>query len=128
MVPWPIALLALFYGGIAAYAGATIWQSVMHGTHQPLWGPMIWLTVCGSLACGLPLLKPWARRLAVIASMVMMMSTVALAALLIAHRQPGFALAATLSVVVYGIIIRYLQRPNIKAYFTKGDIRYQNPF
>ena len=67
--------------------------------------------------CGLSLLKPWARRLAVGASSLMMAATLSFAALLIARAHPVAGLMATLSAGVHVLIIRYLRRPMIKTLF-----------
>ena len=117
MMPWPIALLTLFYGVIAAASAAAVWKIVIGVSQQSALWPIAWLAVSAALMCGLPMLKSWARRLAVFASLAMMLMTLALAALLVMKAQPLFGLSATLGAAVHILVIRYLQRPMVKAYF-----------
>ena len=117
MIPWPIALLSLFYAAIAALSAATIWQVMSGASARPVGWPIAWLAVSAGVVCGLPLLKPWARRLTVLASWLMVALTLAVAGLAVAAGRPLFGLAATLSGTVHVVAIRYLQRPVVKAYF-----------
>ena len=121
MVPWPIALLTLFYGAMAALSAATVWKIATDATDRPLMWPLVWLVVCASLMCGLPLLKSWARTLAIATSMIMIALTLSLAALFVLRGEPLAALAATFGTGVHGVIIRYLQRPVIKEFFNRGE-------
>ena len=125
MIPWPIGLLTLFYGAMAALSAATVWKMLFDVTDRSIVLPLAWLTLSATLMCGLPLLKSWARTLAVGASLLMMLFTLSLAALLVMRGQPGVAVLATCGAGVHGVIIRYLQRPVVKTYF-QSDIRYQS--
>ncbi len=121
MVPWPIALLTLLYGVIAAVSAATVWQVVGGFTSRPLTWPLLWLAASGSAMCGLPLLKPWARVIAIWASVGLMLATLSVAALLVASGRPLGALVATCGAGVHILVIRYLRRPVVRAYFISGD-------
>ena len=123
MVPWPIALLTLFFGVIATIAAATVWKIVSGASDQPLVWPLVWLGLSCAAMCGLPLLKPWARTLAVAGSWLMALATLSLAALLVVSGKSIVALGATLGTLVYLIIIRYLGRADVKAYFCGKQIR-----
>lgn len=125
MIPVPIALLTLFYGAMAALSAATVWKMFFDVTDRSMLLPLGWLALSASLMCGLPLLKPWARKLAVAASLLMMVFTLSLATLLVMRGQPSVAIIATCGAGVHGVVIRYLQRPMVKAYF-QSDIRYQS--
>ena len=133
MVPWPIALLSLFYGVIAAVSAAIVWK-ILAGVHHPgpvgagqsiMWA-LCWLVLAIGVTCGLPLLKAWARGWAVFGSVVMMITTLAVAGLLAASGHPLGALIATVSAATHVVIIRYLQRPAVKAYFL-GDVSHRSP-
>lgn len=117
MVPWPIALLALFYGVIASASAATTWKAISGvADRSPVW-PLAWLALSASLMCGLPLLKPWARTLAMAASTLLVLVTLSMAGLFVMGGQPLIGLLATMGTAVHVIAIRYLQRPTVKAYF-----------
>jgi len=73
-----------------------------------------------AVMCGLPLLKPWARRLALAGSWLLLTLTLAVAAAWIRAGHPAIALAASLSSVVHVTVIRYLGRPSVKAIFVKS--------
>ena len=117
MVPWPIALLTLFYGFLSAISAAAVWK-IAHGTlSRPIIWPALWLAVSATLMFGLPLLKPWARTLAIAGSWALALMTLAYAGLLAVAGQPGLALAGGFLAGTHFIIIRYLKRPETKAYF-----------
>jgi hypothetical protein len=120
MVPWPIALLTLFYGVIATISAATVWKIVTGVSGQSLIWPVAWLALSGSAMCGLPLLKPWARGLAVFGSALLALVSLAFAGLLVMAGQPLGGLLATLGAAIHVLVIRYLQRPVVKAYFRQG--------
>ena len=117
MVPWPMALLTLFYGVIATTSAADAWR-VMQGTsaHALAW-PLAWLVLSGGAMCGLPLLKRWGRALAVSTSLLLTLATLAAAALLIGAGRPGAGLLVSLSTAFHAVVVRYLQRPDVKSYF-----------
>lgn len=117
MVPWPIALLSLFYGVIATVSAATLWQILSGASDRPLLWPAMWLALSTGVMCGLPLLKPWARTLAIVASALMVLMTLAVAGLLVTSGRPFASLGATLAAGLHFFVIRYLQRPAIRAYF-----------
>ena len=117
MVPWPVALLTLFYGVLAAASAATVWKIATGMVTRPIGWPLAWLALCGAVMCGLPLLRSWARRMAILASALLAVVTVATAGLIVMAGRPLAALLATLSATVHIVTIRYLQRPAVKAYF-----------
>ena len=121
MVPWPIALLTLFYGAVAAASAATVWGICCGRSHQPLPWALAWLGFSASTMCGLPLFKSWARRLAVFGSILMVALILAIAALLAMHGHPIGALAATLASAIHVLIIRYLRRPVVRACFEAAE-------
>ena len=117
MVPWPIAWLALFYGAVATTSAATVWKVILGAADRsPVW-PIAWLALSASLMCGLPLLRPWARTLAMAASALLVLVTLSMAGLLVMGGRPLIGLLATLGTAVHVIAIRYLQRPTVKARF-----------
>jgi hypothetical protein len=117
MVPWPIALLALFYAVVATVSAAALWRSVcgIDGA-SPLW-PLLWLAVSAGATLGLPLLTSWGRRCAVWTSTALIVATLATAALLVGGGHPGAGLAVTCSTVLHALILRYLQQPSVKQWF-----------
>jgi len=120
MVPMPIAVLTLFYGLIATLSAAAVWRVVSGASDQSLVWAVGWLLLSAGATCGLPLLKPWGRRLAVLTSAALMAATLAVAAALIASAHPGAGLAVTCTTAFHALVIRYLVRPDVKRYFD-GD-------
>lgn len=118
MIPWPVALLALFYGTIAAVSGAALWHSLNGLSEQAAVWPGIWLGASAGATYGLILLRPWARPLAITGSVLLSLITLAAAGLLVMARHPLAGLAATLGAGVHVLIIRYLRRPLVKQFFT----------
>jgi hypothetical protein len=118
MIPWPIALLALFYAALGALAAASAWQIVSGVASRPLWPQALWLIVSMGAVCGLPLLKSWGRWCALVGALWLAATIVAVAAWFIAMRAPLQGLIAGLSTVVPLVVVRYLTRPKVKAWFT----------
>ena len=118
MVPWPIALLALFYGVIATISAAMVWKIVAGMVDRTLVWPLAWLAVSAGAMFGLPLLRSWGRTLAIVGSVLMAVVSLAYAGLLVLASQPLTGLAATGLAGVHVVVIRYLRRPAVKAYFT----------
>ena len=117
MVPWPIALLSVCYGLVAAVSATLVWKVATGAAHQPLVWPVAWLALSGGIMCGLPLLKPWARRLAIVGSVWLMVVTLSVAGLLIIHGRPLAGLLATVGAALHVIVIRYLNRPQVRVWF-----------
>jgi hypothetical protein len=117
MIPWPLALLSLFYGVIATLSAATLWQIAAGAVARPAVWPLVWLALSGGAMMGLPLLKPWGRALTLAASVLMTATTLAIAAALVASGRPGLSLLATVSAGAHILAIRYLRRPAIKLLF-----------
>ena len=121
MVPWPIALLTLFYGIVAAVSAATLWRILIGVTERPMAWPLVWLALSAGAMCGLPLLQAWGRRCAVWTSWLLTASTLAGSALLVASGRPAAGLAVTFSAALHLLVIRYLTRPSVKRWF--GETR-----
>lgn len=121
MLPWPIALLSAFYGVLTAFSGAALWRLAMAG-HTDAVG-WIGLTFVASVCAmtGLALMRPWARALAVIASMVMLGYALSFGAVCILTGQPGTAFGATIGAGVHLVVIRYLRRPVVKSWFVSSE-------
>lgn len=117
MVPWPIALLTLFYGVIAAASAVTAWRVVAGVIDRPLIWPAGWLVLSASVMCGLPLLRRWARALAVITSALMVLVALSMAGVFVMAGHPLGAVLATVGAGMHLVIIRYLRRPHVRAYF-----------
>lgn len=118
MVPWPVALLSLFYGILATLSAASVWRALIGDSQRSLVWPIVWFAVSASVMCGLPLLKSWARQLAVFSSACLALLMLSAAGLFAMGQQPLGGLLATLGAGVHLVIIRYLRRPVVKAYFT----------
>ena len=117
MVPWPIALLSLLYAVLMTVSLGSVWKIVSGAVVRPLIWPLAWCMLSAAVMCGLPLLKPWARRLAIAGSIWLLVTTLAIAGALVAQGRPGLGLAAALGSGAHVLIIRYLQRPTVKAFF-----------
>ena len=117
MIPWPIALLALFYGVVAAMSAANLWKILVGVSDKPIAWALVWLVLSAGAMCGLALLQSWGRRFAVWTSSLLTASTLAASALLVAAGRPGAGLAVTLSAAFHLLVIRYLTRPLVKALF-----------
>ena len=117
MIPWPLALLSLFYGVVATLSAATLWQIATGVVARSLLWPVGWLALSAGVMLGLPLLKPWGRGLALAASVLMALTTLAIAAGLISAGHPVASLAATVSAGAHVLAIRYLRRPAVKLLF-----------
>ena len=117
MIPWPIALLTVFDGILATIAGSGLWRALTGIGSQAEW-TVAWFAVTAATTCGLPLLKDWARKLAIGIAVWIGLVTLAYAALLVKAGHPGMGLAASCSTAGQWIIVRYLRRPAVKKWFT----------
>ena len=117
MVPWPLALLSLFYGVIAAASSAGLWRAVTGVSQQPVLWPVLWLSVSAGAMCGLALLKAWGRVLAIAGFIALCAVMLAMAGLLAAAGRPAGAVLSAALAGVHILAIRYLQREATKAYF-----------
>lgn len=123
MIPWPIAFLTLFYGVVAALSAVIAWKILIGASHQPIIWSLGWLVLSAGAMGGLFLLKPWGRRLAIWTSALLMVVTLVVAGALVLSERAGAGLVITLSSVFHLLVIRYLQRPTVKAYFTLSPSR-----
>ena len=125
MVPWPIALLSLFYGVIATLSASSVWRILMGVSDRWLGWSLAWLMLSGGAMCGLALLHPWGRRLAIGTSVCLLVVTLALAGLFVRAGQPLVGLLIAFMASVHVLIIRYLQRPRIKRYFGFRNVDFE---
>ena len=123
MIPWPVALLSLFYALVATASASAAWKVISGMSDRPILWPLAWLALAFSTMCGLGLLKPWGRGLAVVGSIVMALVTLALAGLLVMSGHPVAALLATLAASAHAVVIRYLGRPVVRGYFNSWSTR-----
>ena len=121
MIPTPIAILALFYGLVATLSAAAVWRVASGASHQSLLWAVGWLALSVGATCGLPLLRPWGRTLALVTSAALMAATLAVSAALIASGHPGAGLAVTFTTAFHALVIRYLGRPVVKRYFVAHE-------
>jgi hypothetical protein len=117
MIPWPVALLTAFYCVVATLSAAMLWNIVRGASRQPLVWALAWLGVSGAAMCGLPLLRPWGRRMALLTSWLLIGATLAVAAGLVAAGKPALGLAVTFSTACHYLMVRYLKRPAVRAWF-----------
>ena len=120
MIPWPVALLSLFYALVATVSASAAWKVISGMSDRPILWPLAWFALAFSAMCGLALLRPWGRTLAVLGSVVMAMITLAFAGLLVMGGHPIGALLSTLAASVHAVVIRYLGRPVVRGYFNRG--------
>jgi len=119
MVPWPIALLAGLYAVLATSSAAALWRIMQGQAHQsPLW-PAVWCAVSTTLVIGLALLKPWARTLAIWSATFTLVGWLSAALLAVLRPTPAplSSLTATGIAGGYLLVLRYLTRPHVKAWF-----------
>lgn len=118
MVPWPIALLTVFYGMVAAFSAATAWRILSGAVEQLLAPQLIWLALSAGAMGGLPLRKAWGRRLAIWTSLLLMIAMVATAVLVgVVGRHPLLGIVMACGAGLHVLAIRYLQRPDVKQWF-----------
>lgn len=117
MVPWPIALLAIFYAIIATIASSMAWKVMIGVSERPFFWPALWMVLSAGATYGLVMFKPWGRKLAVWTSMLMMITIWSIAALLVVGREPGWALLTTVVAGLQMIPVRYLGQPAVKTLF-----------
>jgi len=123
MIPWPIALVVLLYGLIAASSAARMWQGIASRSVSSSAWSLAWCLMAGAVVVGLAWLRPWARRLAVWSSLVMMLGALgaALFTILQPTPHPRHSLVATGMASLYLVVSRYLSRPRVKAWFGVGE-------
>ena len=122
MVPWPIALLSMGYTLLAPSSAVMTWRH-LHGQVAGWVWSGAWCAVSVVLVAGLATLKPWARRLAVWVSGALMVSALGAGILAITQvpPQPTRSLAATVMACVQVVVMRYLTRPHVRAWFATSD-------
>lgn len=121
MVPWPIAVVCGLYAVIATAAAVAVWRALSEGGVAAIGWSWFWLAMAGSVVAGLAFMKPWGRRLAVWGSLALLVGALGSAVLAIMHAppQPLRSMTATGLAGVYLVVIRYLTRPRVKAWFVE---------
>ena len=122
MVPWPIALLSLFYALIATAAAAQGYKILAGVIQKPLWAQVAWLVLAGGAMLGLPLRQEWGRWCAIACSWLVTLTVLAIAAWLITYGAPGWGLGFGLGTVVPLVAVRYLTRPTTKSWFAESTV------
>lgn len=117
MIPWPIALLSLGFGLLTAVSGAAVCRVFLGAVSRPLLWPAAWFALSAASMCGLALLKSWARTLAIAGLAWIALVELSWAVLFVAASRPGGALLAALGAGIPMVLIRYLRRPQVKAFF-----------
>ena len=121
MIPWPVALLTLFYGIIATSSASTLWKILTEVTQQSLAWQVLWPGLSGGAMCGLALMKSWGRALAIWTSTLLMVAMLVLAGLLaINAHQPLMGLIVACGAALHMVVIRYLGRPSVRSWFEAG--------
>lgn len=121
MIPWPIALIAAFYGVVFAWSSAALWRAGAAPASASIGWAGWWSAGSFVLMVGLVFLKPWARRLAVWSSGLLLLSSLGAALLAVAQPVPDarHSLLATGLAALQLVLIRYLTRPHVKRWFAK---------
>ena len=122
MIPWPIALLTLYFGALASASAASLWRIVAGDTGRPWAGPAAWLIVTAGATLGLALMKPWGRWMAMSGAYLVMATGLGVAAALVASQQAGLGLLSACGAGAQMLIIRYLRRPMVSAWFDSGKM------
>lgn len=117
MIPWPIGLLVLFYGAVAALSAALLWKGLLGMPHQSMAWALVWLVLSGGATLGLSRMRLWGRRLAIYTSWLLIISTLAASAVFVAAARPAVGLVITFSSALHYLMIRYLKRPTVVAWF-----------
>ena len=119
MIPWPIALLVIWYAAIATAAAAKLWQMGPALASQSGWWIGLWAGLSLVLVIGLAWLKPWARMAAIGGSLLMTVGAILGALRAVAQVPPSMSQSLTAMAVasVNLVVIRYLTRPHVKAWF-----------
>ena len=123
MMPWPIAIFAALYAAVGTSAAAMLWNlaSGRPAAGHPSAGWLaFWTALSAALVIGLMLMKPWARRLAVWSSVLMMGAALVGAWMAATQAQARAGLIATGVATMQLVAIRYLTRPRVKAWFAEG--------
>ena len=123
MIPWPIALLSLAFGAVATLSTALVWKILLGTVHQSIAGPAVWMIFSGGACLGLALMQPWGRRLGIWTGWLLIAATLAAAAVLSVHGRPVAGLIVTFSTAGYYLVIRYLSRPQVRAWFGESSVK-----
>ena len=123
MIPWPIALLALLYGVVAALAAQSSWTIISGVSSRPLLVHLAWLGLSTGATAGLLFLKPWGRLLAIWTSILLMVVLLAVSGMLVlGAKEHGFGFLVAVMAAVQMLTIRYLRLPKVKALFRAGRV------
>jgi hypothetical protein len=118
MIPWPIALIIVIHAVVGTVSLAGLVQGMARPSPQLL-VPALWLAVSCAAVLGLSGMRPWARRLAVWSSMVMMLMGLAagLMAAILTPPSARHSLLGTGLASVHLFLVRYLTRPHVRRWF-----------
>ncbi len=119
MIPWPIAVVTVWFLVLAVASAGTVWRMSQTAWQPWLVWPFLWCSLSTALVVGLAWLKPWARTVAIWGSLLMMLSNlgVALMAAITTSPEPTRSLSATGLAGLHLFVIRYLTRPHVKTWF-----------
>jgi hypothetical protein len=116
-----VAVLAVGFAALAALA----WLNLLQAAVTPLQRCWLagWTLLATATMVGLPLLRPWARALAVLGLGWLTLMLLATAAGLVGRGRPAAGILLTLAAGGVLLVIRYLRRPSVKAWFerVRGD-------
>jgi hypothetical protein len=118
MVPVPIALLALLFGMMATLSAASVWQILTGVSGRSVFLPLLWLAISAAAMFGLPLMKAWGRRVAILGAWLLAATVLASAGLLVGSGRPAAGLLTAIGAGLPVLVIRYLGRPSVKVHFT----------
>jgi len=121
MLPRSIAILALYFGAIAAVSSAKLLRILQGAEAGAAVWQVVWLGLSSGAVYGLAMLKPWGRRLAVWTAALLMAFLLALSAMLVLvarETKTGFALACAAALQM--LVVRYLGRASVKRLFGAG--------
>ncbi len=121
MIPWPIGLLALWYGAVAALAARSCWMIMSGMSSRPLVVHLAWLVLSAGATMGLLGLKPWGRQMAIWTSILLMVVLLAVSGMLVlAAKEHGFGFLMAMLAAAQMLPIRYLRLPKVKTLFRVG--------
>ena len=121
MIPWPIAIVCGLYTAVATFAAAAAWKGLHAGAPAAVSLSAAWALASAAIVFGLASMKPWSRRLALWTSTALLVSALVTAvwAIFQPSPQPSRSLIATGMASAYLVVVRYLTRPCVRAWFSE---------
>ena len=117
MVPRPVAALTCLFAAVATVSGTILWKIMTGALQQSTLWPAAWLLLSVAATVGLPLMRPWAWRVALIGLVWMVLATLGTAWMFVVSGRPLVGLAATFAAGTLLVVIRYFRRRAIRAWF-----------